>query len=145
MMQQAQFSGSPFDNPNIHLVMFLEICDTVKINGVTEDTIRLRPFPFSLRDKARDWLQVQMFYNGLNRQTRTIVDVAVDETLMSKTTEGATYLLEEMVSNNYQWPTERIMAKKVAGIYELELLAAISAQVATLSHQISALTTQRIP
>ncbi|KAG7951308.1 hypothetical protein I3843_12G001500 [Carya illinoinensis] len=51
MVQQAQFSGSPLDDPNIHL--FLEICDTVKINGVTEDTIRLRLFPFSLRDKAR--------------------------------------------------------------------------------------------
>ena len=57
MVQQAQFSGSPLDDPNIHLAMFLEICDIVKMNGVTEDTIRLRLFPFSLRDKARGWLQ----------------------------------------------------------------------------------------
>lgn len=57
MVQQAQFSGSPLDDPNIHLAIFLEICDAVKINGVTEDTIRLRLFPFSLRDKARGWLQ----------------------------------------------------------------------------------------
>ena len=57
MVQQAQFSRSPLDDPNIHLAMFLEICDTVKMNDVTEDTIRLRLFPFSLRDKARGWLQ----------------------------------------------------------------------------------------
>ena len=57
MVQQAQFSNSPLDDPNIHLAMFLEICDTVKMNGVTEDIIRLRLFPFSLRDKARGWLQ----------------------------------------------------------------------------------------
>ena len=57
MVQQAQFSGSPLDDPNIHLTMFLEICDTLKMNGVTKDTIRLRLFPFSLRDKARGWLQ----------------------------------------------------------------------------------------
>ena len=46
MVQQAQFSGLPLDYPNIHLAMFLEICDIVKMNGVTEDTIRLRLFPF---------------------------------------------------------------------------------------------------
>ena len=37
--------------------MFLEICDTVKINDVSEYAIRLRLFPFSFRDKARRWLQ----------------------------------------------------------------------------------------
>ena len=37
--------------------MFLEIYDIVKMNGVTEYAIRLRLFPFSLRDKARGWLQ----------------------------------------------------------------------------------------
>ena len=61
------------------------------------------------------------------------------------TAEGATSLLEEMASDNYQWPTERTMAKKVAGIHELEPFAALSAQVASLSHQVSTLTTQRIP
>ncbi|XP_068644707.1 uncharacterized protein [Aristolochia californica] len=85
-----------------------------------------------------------MFYNGLNGQTQTIVDATSGGTLMSKTAEGATSFLEEMASNNYQWPTERTMAKKVAGIQELEPLAALLAQV-VLSHQISALTTQRIP
>ena len=46
MVQQAQFSKSPLDDPNIHLAMFLEIYDTVKMNGVNEDSIRLRLFPF---------------------------------------------------------------------------------------------------
>lgn len=48
---------------------------------------------------------------------------------MLKTAEGTTSLLEEMASNNFQWPTERTMVKKVAGIYDLEPLAALSAQV----------------
>ena len=82
-----------------------------------------------------------MFHNGLNGQTRTIVDAASGGTLMSKTAKGATSLLEEMASNNYQRPTERTMAKKVAGIHELDPFAALSTQVASLSHQVSTLTT----
>ncbi|KAF7800664.1 uncharacterized protein G2W53_044874 [Senna tora] len=35
----------------------MEICDTFKHNGVSDDAIRLRLFPFSLRDKAKVWLQ----------------------------------------------------------------------------------------
>ena len=53
---------------------------------------------------------------------------------MLKTAESVTSLLEEMASNNYQWPTKRTMAKKVAGIHELDPFTALSAQVASLSH-----------
>ena len=88
-----------------------------------------------------NWLQIQMFYNGLNGQTRTIVDATSGGTLMSKTVKGATSLSEEMALNNYQWPTERTMATKVAGIHELDPFATLSAQVASLSHQVSTLTT----
>ena len=57
MVQQNQFGGSPLEDPNVHLPTFLEICSIVKMNNVSEDTIRLRLFPLSLRDKARGWLQ----------------------------------------------------------------------------------------
>ncbi|XP_024017966.1 uncharacterized protein LOC112090583, partial [Morus notabilis] len=57
MVQQNQYGGLPHEDPNIHLATFLEICDTVKINGVRAEIIRLKLFPFSLRDRARAWLQ----------------------------------------------------------------------------------------
>ncbi|MDD0148432.1 retrotransposon gag domain-containing protein, partial [Shigella flexneri] len=50
------FSGGESCNPNPHINAFLEICDTIKYNGVDSEAIRLRLFPFSLRDKAREWL-----------------------------------------------------------------------------------------
>ena len=52
----VQFGGLANDDPNAHITNFLEICDTFKHNGVSDDAIRLRLFPFSLRDKAKSWL-----------------------------------------------------------------------------------------
>ena len=56
-VQQNQFSGNLTEDPNLHLSVFVQYADTVKANGVTSEAIRLRLFPFSLRDKARRWLQ----------------------------------------------------------------------------------------
>ena len=42
MVQQNQYGGSAVEDPNIHLRMFLEIVDTIKMNGVPKETIRLR-------------------------------------------------------------------------------------------------------
>ena len=158
MVQQNQYTRLAHEDPNVHLATFLEIADTVKMNSVTEDVIKMRLFPFSLRDKARGWLQslqpgsistweelaqsflakffplsktsqlrgkiaqfrqmdfkplykaweqfkdmirrypqhgyqewfqIQLFYNGLNGQMRTIMDAASSGTLLSKTLEEA--------------------------------------------------------
>ena len=56
LIQQNQFGGSSVEDPHLHISVFLEYCDTVKLNGVPQDAVRLRLFPFSLRDKARAWL-----------------------------------------------------------------------------------------
>ncbi|KAL5549438.1 hypothetical protein UlMin_004669 [Ulmus minor] len=56
MVQSNQFGGMSKDDPNTHIAYFLEVCDLYKINGVFEDAVRLRVFPFSLRDRAKEWL-----------------------------------------------------------------------------------------
>jgi len=56
VQQYAQFDGLQDEDPNTHIQLFLEICDTFKFNGVSEDAVRLRLFPFSLRGKAKQWL-----------------------------------------------------------------------------------------
>ncbi|KAL5545591.1 hypothetical protein UlMin_005278 [Ulmus minor] len=79
------------------------------------------------------WIQMETFYNGLNAQTRTIVDATSNGALMSKTYNEAYALLERMASNNYQWPTERVPAgRRVAGVHEVSEITSLTAQIASL-------------
>ncbi|KAK4259783.1 hypothetical protein QN277_006078 [Acacia crassicarpa] len=57
LVQQSSFSGSELEDPNQHIETLLQICDTIKMNGVPEDALRVRLFPFSLTGKARAWLR----------------------------------------------------------------------------------------
>ncbi|XP_073051292.1 uncharacterized protein [Primulina eburnea] len=208
MVQQNQFGGAATADPHLHLRTFLEITDTVKINGVSDEIIRLRLFPFSLRDHARswlqslplgsvttwadlvtkflskyfppaksaqlkiditnfrqrefevlyeaweryeellrkcpnhgyaDWVQIELFYNGLDRPTRGNVDAAAGGTIFSKTPDEAYDLLEQMTINSYQWPSKRSGSRKPAGVYAVDPITSLTAQVSALTAQIAAI------
>ncbi|KAL2525542.1 Uncharacterized protein Adt_10596 [Abeliophyllum distichum] len=51
-----QFYGKTNENPNTHLSRFLRMCHNFQFQGVNEDAIRLRLFPYTLRDGALEWL-----------------------------------------------------------------------------------------
>ncbi|KAL4281702.1 hypothetical protein GQ457_03G019170 [Hibiscus cannabinus] len=52
----GQFGGTPNENARQNLKPFLEICNSFKIHGVSNDALKLKLFPYSLRDKAKTWL-----------------------------------------------------------------------------------------
>ena len=51
MLQQfVQFDKLQDEGTNAHIAIFLEVCNTFKINEAINDAIKLRPFPISLRN-----------------------------------------------------------------------------------------------
>lgn len=59
LVQQEQFGGNLLEDPNIHVANFLQLSDTIKVNGASDDAIRLKLFLLSLRDEEKCWLQAQ--------------------------------------------------------------------------------------
>jgi hypothetical protein len=50
------FHGLNIENPYLHLREFKEVYNTYNNSNCSMNTIRLKPFPFSLKDKAKTWL-----------------------------------------------------------------------------------------
>jgi hypothetical protein len=50
MVQHSPFTSK--EDPNLHLQAFIQLCQTFNMDGVTQDQMRARLFPFSLLRKA---------------------------------------------------------------------------------------------
>ena len=83
------------------------------------------------------WMQVHTFYNGLRDATRTVIDALVGGALMKKTTDQAYEILEDIATNNNQWPRDRITSGKVVGGTDNEVLGNLVTHVAQLTKQLT--------
>jgi hypothetical protein len=57
MVQHSPFTDK--EDPNLHLQAFIQLCQTFNMDGVTQDQMRERLFPFSLLGKALQWFHSQ--------------------------------------------------------------------------------------
>ena len=57
MVQHNHFTGHPTKDPNEHLGRFLKMENTMKLNGVRPEMIKLHLFPFSLGDIVATWYE----------------------------------------------------------------------------------------
>ena len=55
MVQNNQFGDLQGEDPYAYILTFLNVCATFKINGMTDDAIRVGFFLFSVKDKAQLW------------------------------------------------------------------------------------------
>ena len=53
LIERKQFRSSPLKSLPDHLSDLLEKCDTININNVYKDAVRLRLFPFRVREKVK--------------------------------------------------------------------------------------------
>ena len=76
------------------------------------------------------------FYNRLSVPTRTLINSYVGGTILSKNEVEACQILENIVLNNFQWPTERAVLKKLAGVHDLDAITNLEAQISSISKQL---------
>ncbi|KAL0414896.1 UNVERIFIED_CONTAM: hypothetical protein Sradi_1691300 [Sesamum radiatum] len=50
------FRGLAGEDPHKHLKEFHVVCSGMRPQGITEEQVKLRAFPFSLAEQAKDWL-----------------------------------------------------------------------------------------
>nr|XP_027077154.1 uncharacterized protein LOC113700925 [Coffea arabica] len=92
------FHSFSSEEPYRHLQEFDIVCTSMKPPGITEEQIKMRAFPFSLKDAAKDWF----YYLPPNRN---LIDAASGGVLMNKTPQDAWKLIERMAENSQQFGT----------------------------------------
>ncbi|XP_073224833.1 uncharacterized protein [Cicer arietinum] len=55
-LKEIHFDGRHNEDANRHLTNFFESCETMKVDGLSEEGKRMKLFPFSLTEDAKEWL-----------------------------------------------------------------------------------------
>ncbi|KAJ9555511.1 hypothetical protein OSB04_010125 [Centaurea solstitialis] len=97
-----RFSGLPMENPSKHLNSFIEKCSTLRINGLDEEAIRLKLFPFSLKDGVKEWLE------GHEPNFFTTWDALAKAFITRYFPPGKTANLTKAITNFAQGPMEEL-------------------------------------
>jgi hypothetical protein len=132
MVQHSPFTGK--EDPNLHLQAFIQQCQTFNMDGVTQDQMRARLFPFSLLGKALQWFHSQPVetvqnWNALMRVfMKEYYSPGKTQSLRSKIATFAQYLMETiseaferfneytLVVPHHKFPNEDLVQKFYQGL-----------------------------
>ena len=51
----STFHGKPFEDPYRHIDELSQVCEINHLQNVPADTMKMKLFPATLRDRAKDW------------------------------------------------------------------------------------------
>nr|GEY84860.1 hypothetical protein [Tanacetum cinerariifolium] len=128
MIQQVQnscqFHGLPGNDANKHLDKFLHVTQSIKVNGVTDDALRLYLFPHSLTHHATAWFDrlprnsintfeqmAKMFLKKyfppsmVTKLRNEITNFLQRGTFMKRRPEECYNLIENMTAHHNDWDT----------------------------------------
>ncbi|GJW75206.1 reverse transcriptase domain-containing protein [Tanacetum coccineum] len=105
MIQQVQNScpfRGPGDDANKHLDKFLHVTQSMKVNGVSDDALRLYLFPYSLQHRAAEW------FDRLPRNSITTFDQMAKIFLGKYFPPSMVTKLRNDITNFHQEPDESL-------------------------------------
>nr|GEU82639.1 hypothetical protein [Tanacetum cinerariifolium] len=156
MIQQVQnscqFHGLPGDDANKHLDKFLHVTQSIKVNGVTDDALRLYLFPHSLTHHATAWFNrlprnsintfeqmakmfLDTFYNGLTLRHRDTINAAAGGTFMKRRLEECYDLIKNMTAHHNDRDTSAQRSESFSSITSSSdtKIAALKAEMAEIN------------
>nr|GEY44853.1 hypothetical protein [Tanacetum cinerariifolium] len=126
MIQQVQnscqFHGLPGDDANKHLDKFLHVTQSIKVNGVTNDALRLYLFPHSLTHHAIAWFDhlprnsINTFEQMAKIVSREIFSTFHGGTFMKRRPEKFYDLIENMIAHHNDWDTSAQQSESSSSI-----------------------------
>nr|GEW59191.1 hypothetical protein [Tanacetum cinerariifolium] len=158
MIQQVQnscqFHGLPGDDANKHLDKFFHVTQSIKVNGVTDDALRLYLFPHSLTHRATDWFDhlprhsihtfeqmAQMFLGKyfppsmVTKLRNKITNFRQRGTFMKRRPEECYDLIENKTAHHNDWNTSAQQSESSSSItssFDTDI-AALEAEMAEIN------------
>ncbi|RVW48846.1 hypothetical protein CK203_117150 [Vitis vinifera] len=111
------FHGMESENPYAHIKEFEDVCNTFQEGGASIDLMRLKLFPFTLKDKAKIWLNSlrprTIFMMGCLPSMKQLLETMCGGDFMSKNPEEAMDFLSYVaeVSRGWDEPTKGEVGK----------------------------------
>uniref|UniRef100_A0A2N9I9L5 Reverse transcriptase/retrotransposon-derived protein RNase H-like domain-containing protein n=1 Tax=Fagus sylvatica TaxID=28930 RepID=A0A2N9I9L5_FAGSY len=94
-----KFHGIESENPYLHIKEFEEVCATFHDQTCSEEIVRLKLFPFSLKEKAKTWL------NSLRPSPKcaNFVEMMCNGAFLNKDPNEAWQYFDQLAENAQSW------------------------------------------